>query len=65
MNIEQKIYNKIQEMRLDSSLNTNESKYTYKNNTIQSVSDDYTSNSQDEIVFWYKKVNGQNFIDIE
>ena len=63
MNIQEEIYNKIQEMEIDFPLNITRSKYTYRDNNIQKVTNDYTPISENEIVFWYNKVNGQNFIN--
>ena len=65
MNTQEKICNKIREIGLGLSTNISKSKYIYKNNIIQKVSNDYISNSEDEIVFSYEKVNGQDFIDIQ
>lgn len=57
----QLILNKVMEAELDSSLNVSKVKLLYVNNDILVVADDYVA-QDGETLYWYSKVNGQNFL---
>lgn len=64
MNTYQILINHISEQGFDSALNVARLKMKYFNNQITTVDDEYIKSINEEIVFWYEKINGQNFITI-
>lgn len=64
MNTYQLLIDNISQQEFDSALNVPKSKMKYFNNEITTVDDDYQPTISEEIVFWYEKVNGQNFINL-
>lgn len=64
MNTYQLLIDHIAAEEFDSALNVAKTKIKYFNNQITTVDDDYQPAISEEIVFWYEKVNGQNFINL-
>jgi len=64
MNTYQLLIDHIAAEEFDSALNVAKTKMKYFNNQITTVDDDYQPAISEEIVFWYEKVNGQNFINL-
>jgi len=64
MNTYQILMDKIAAEEFDSALNVAKTKMKYFNNEITMVDDDYQSAISEEIIFWYEKINGQNFINL-
>jgi hypothetical protein len=64
MNTYQLLIDKITQAGIDSTLNVSKIKMKYFNNQLTAVDDEYTPAINEEIVFWYEKVNGQNFITV-
>jgi hypothetical protein len=64
MNTYQILIDHIAAEEFDSALNVAKTKMKYFNNQIATVDDDYQPTISEEIVFWYEKVNGQNFINL-
>jgi hypothetical protein len=64
MNTYQLLIDNISQQGFDSALNVAKSKMKYFNNQVTQVDDEYTPTISEEIIFWYEKINGQNFIKI-
>jgi hypothetical protein len=62
MNTYQLLIDRLSDQGFDSALNVAKSKMKYFNNQITTVDDEYQPVISEEIVFWYEKINGQNFI---
>lgn len=56
--------NRISAEGFDADLNVAKTKIKYFNNELTSVDDEYQATISEEIVFWYEKINGQNFITL-
>lgn len=64
MNTYQLLMNHITAGNFDSALNVAKAKMKYLNGEIIPVAGNYQPTTGEEIVFWYEKVNGQNFINL-
>jgi hypothetical protein len=64
MNTYQILIDRISIQGFDSALNVSKTKMKYFNNQITTVDDEYKPTISEEIIFWYEKINGQNFINI-
>lgn len=64
MNTYQLLIDKITQAEMDSTLNVAKIKIKYFNDQLTVVDDQYTPTINGETIFWYEKVNGQNFITL-